>query len=135
MKGQISSVKGSLLPHFSCYTLAKLIRFFQTFRIGFSTFEVAAMDMMNFESSYTFTQSQINLPFDVSLIFLEDRGETKLIPEATLKGHISSSPRGVPILRLGLELPWSQINLGSIKRLRCVHMPGVARDNGQEGRK
>ena len=37
MKGQISSVKGSLLPQFSYYTLGKLIRFFQTFRIGFLT--------------------------------------------------------------------------------------------------
>ena len=35
MKGQISLVKGSLLPQFSYYTLANLIRFFQTFRIGF----------------------------------------------------------------------------------------------------
>ena len=33
MKGQISSVKGSLLPQFSYYTLAKLIRLFQTFGI------------------------------------------------------------------------------------------------------
>ena len=47
MKGQISSVKGSLLPQFSYYTLAKLIRFFQTFKIGFSTCDIAALDMMN----------------------------------------------------------------------------------------
>ena len=34
-----------------------------------------------------------------------------------------------------LQVPWSQVNLGSIKRICCVHMPGVARDKGQEGRK
>ena len=77
-------------------------------------FEVAALDMMNFKWSYIFPPSRINLPFVVSFIFLGDIGETKLIREATLKGHISGSPR---ILRLGLEPPWSQLNLGSVKRL------------------
>ena len=66
--------------------------------------------MMNFEWSYIFPRSQINLPFVISFIFLGDKGETKLIREATLKGHISSSLRGVTILRYGLELPWSQLN-------------------------
>ena len=80
-------------------------------------FEVAALDMMNFEWSYIFPSSQINLPFVVSFIFLGDIGETKLIREATLKGHISGSRRGVTILRYGLESPWSQLNLGSIKPL------------------
>jgi hypothetical protein len=91
--------------------------------------------MMHFEWSYIFPRSRINLPFVVSFIFLGDIGETKLIREATLKGHISGSRRGIPILRIGFEPPWSQLNLGSIKRLGCVHMPGVARDNRQEGRK
>ena len=81
-----------------------------------SDFEVAALDMMNFEWFYIFSRSRINLPFDVSLISLGDIGETKLIREATLKGHISGSLRGALILRLGLELPWSQLNLGSVKR-------------------
>ena len=80
-------------------------------------FEVAALDMMHFESSYIFPRSRINLPFVVSFIFLGDIGETKLIREATLTGHISGSLRGVTILRYGLELPWSQLNLGSIKPL------------------
>ena len=79
--------------------------------------EVAALDMMNFESSYIFPRSRINLPFVVSFIFLGDIGETKLIREATLKSHISGSLRGVTILRYGLELPWSQLNLESVKCL------------------
>ena len=80
-------------------------------------FEVAALDMMNFEWSYIFPRSQINLPFVVSFIFLGDTGETKLIREATLKDHISSSLRGISTLRYGLESPWSQLNLGSVKHL------------------
>ena len=79
--------------------------------------EVAALDMMNFVWSFMFPRSQINLPLVVSFIFLGDISETKLIREATLKGHISGSPRGIPILRIGLEPPWSQLNLGSVKRL------------------
>ena len=80
-------------------------------------FEIAALDMMNFEWSYIFPQSRINHPFVISFIFLGDISETKLIREATLKGHISGSRRGIPILIIGLEQPWSQINLGSIKCL------------------
>ena len=80
-------------------------------------FEIAALDMMNFEWPYIFPQSRINLPFVISFVFLGDIGETKLIREATLKGHISGSRRGIPISRIGLEPPWSQRNLGSIKRL------------------
>ena len=68
-------------------------------------FEVASLDMMNFEWSYIFPRSQINLPLVVFFIFLGDIGETKFIREATLKGHISGSLRGIPILRIGLELP------------------------------
>ena len=80
-------------------------------------FEVAALEMMHFEWSYIFLRSQINLPFVVSFIFFGDIGETKLIREATLKHHISGSLRGSPILRLGFEPPWSQLNLESVKRL------------------
>ena len=116
MKGQISSVTGSLLPQFSCYTLAKLIRFSDIQNRIFD-FEIAALDMMNFEWSYIFPRSRINLPFVVSFIFLGDIGETKLIREGTLKGHISGSRRGVTILRYGLESPWSKLNLGGVKRL------------------
>ena len=80
-------------------------------------FEVAALHMIKFEWSYIFPRSGINLPFVASFIFLGDIGKTKLIREATLKNHISGSLRGMPILGLGLELPWSQLNLGSVKRL------------------
>ena len=80
-------------------------------------FEVAALDMMNSEWSYIFPRSRINLPFVVSIIFLGDLVETNLTREATLKNHISNSSRGISILRYGLESPWSQLNLGSIKRL------------------
>ena len=73
--------------------------------------------MMNFEWSYIFPRSGINLPFVVSCIFLGDIVETKLIREATLKNPISGSLRGISILRYGLVSPWSQLNLGSIKRL------------------
>ena len=79
-------------------------------------FEVAALNMMNLEWSYIFPRSRINLPFVVSFIFLGDIGETKLIREATLKNHISGSLRGISILRYGLESPWSELNLGSVKR-------------------
>ena len=58
-------------------------------------FEVAAWDMMNFEWSYIFPRSRINLPFVVSFTFVGDIVETKLIREATLKHHISGSLRGI----------------------------------------
>ena len=80
-------------------------------------FKIAVLDMMNFEWSYIFPRSRINLSFVVSFIFLGDISETKLIREATLKEHFSGSRRGIPILRIGLELPWSQPNLESIKRI------------------
>ena len=80
-------------------------------------FEVAALDMVNFKWSYIFSRSRINLPFVVPFIFLGDIVETKLIREATLKNRISRSLREISILRYGLESPWSQPNLRSIKRL------------------
>ena len=80
-------------------------------------FQVAALNMMNFEWSYICPRSRINLLFVVSFIFLGDIGERKLIREATLKSQISGSLRGVTILRYGLELPRSQLNLVSVKRL------------------
>ena len=58
--------------------------------------------MMNFEWFYIFSRSRINLPFVVSFIFRGDIGETKWIPEATLKGHISGSRQEVTTLRYGL---------------------------------
>ena len=135
MTGQISSEQGSLLPQFSFYILAKLIRLFSDIQNRIFNFEVAALDMMNFEWSYIFPRSRINLPFVVSFIFLGDIGETKLTRETTLKNHIAGSLRGIPMLRLGLELPWSQLNLGSVKRPWYAHLPVVSKDHGQEGRK
>ena len=80
------------------------------------SFEVAALDMMHSEWSYVFSRSRINLTFVVFFIFLGDIGETKLIRQATLKGHISGSQRGVTILRYGLESPLSQLNSEGVKR-------------------
>ena len=94
----------------------KINPIFSNIQIRIFDFEVASLDMVNFEWSYIFPRSRINLPFVVSFIFLGDIGETKLIREATLKHHISSSLRGVSIFRYGLELPWSQLNLQSVKR-------------------
>ena len=79
--------------------------------------EVAALDMMNFEWSYIFPRSRINLLFVVSFIFLGDIVKTKLAREATLKKHISGSLPGTSICRYGLHLPQSQLNSESIKHL------------------
>ena len=100
-----------------------------------SDFEVATLNIINFEWSYIFPRSRISLTLVVSFISLGDIGETKLIREATFKNHISGSPRGIPILRLGFELPWSQLNLGSFERPWFVHLLVVSKDHGQEGRK
>ena len=73
----------------------------------FFDLDIAALDMLSFEWSYIFPRSRINLSFDVSFIFLGDKGETKFIRETTLKGHISSSRRRIPISSsncLGLNL-------------------------------
>ena len=72
--------------------------------------EVAALNMVKFEWSYIFPRSGINLSLAVSFIFLGDIGETKMIPEATLKDHISGSLRGISTLRYGLESPWFQLD-------------------------
>ena len=77
---------------FMLYT-RKLNPIFSDIQNGIFDFEVAALDMMNFEWSYIFPRSRINLLFLVSFIFLGDIGETKLIREATLKNHISGSWR------------------------------------------
>ena len=80
-------------------------------------FEVAALGMMNFEWSYIFPRSRINFPLVVSFIFLGDIGETKLIREATLKGHIPGPPRGISFLRYRFNPPLSQPNWKRVKRL------------------
>ena len=110
MKGQISSVKGSLLPQISYYTLAKLNPIFSDLQNRIFDFDIAALDMMNLEWSYIFPRSRINLPFVVPFILLGVIVETKVIRETTLKNHISGSRRGISISRIKLEPPWSQLN-------------------------
>ena len=119
---------------FILYT-GKINPIFSDFQNRIFDFDIAALDVMNLEWPYIFPRSLINLPFVVPFILLGVIVETKAIRETTLKNHISGSRRGISISRIGLEPPWSQLNLGSIKRLWCVQMPGIARDNGQEGRK
>ena len=88
----------------------KINLIFSDIQNQFFDFEVAKLDMMNFEWSYIFPRSPINFSLVVPFIFLGDIGVTKLIPEATFNSHISSSLRGISILRYGLELPWSQLH-------------------------
>ena len=113
----------------------KVNQIFSDFQNRIFEFDIAALDMMILQWSYIFPRSRINLRFVVSFVLLGDIGKTKLIREATLKGPISGTWGGISISRIGLESPWSQVNLYSIKRLCCVHMLVVARDKGQEGRK
>ena len=109
-KGFVASAIFMLYTH-------KLNSIFSDFQNRIFDFDIAQLDMMNLESSDIFPRSRIKLPFVIPFVFLGDEGETKMIREATLKGHISSSRRGIPISRIGLELPWSQLDLGSIKCL------------------
>ena len=95
----------------------KINPIFSDFQNWIFDFEIAALDMLNLEWSYIFPRPRINLTFVISFIFLGDMVETKVIRQATLKNHISSSRRGISILRILLEPPWSQFNLESIKRL------------------
>ena len=67
---------------------------------------IAALDMTDLEWSNIFPRSRVNLPLVMPFVFLGDTGETKLIREATLKGHISRSRRGRPISRIRFEPPW-----------------------------
>ena len=122
MKGQISSVNGSLLPQFPCYTLAKLIRCFSDIQNRILDFEVAALDMVNLEWFYICPQSRINLPFAFSFIFLGDIGETKLIRETTLKNHISGSLRGISIFEIWAGIALVSTSLGEHQTsLMCTH--------------
>ena len=98
---------------FMLYT-RKINLIFSDFQNRIFDFDIAALDMMNLEWSYIFPRSRINLPLVIPFIFLGDKRETKLIREATMKGHISSSRRGIPISRIGLEP--SQLNLRSVIR-------------------
>ena len=113
---------------FILYT-RKINPIFADFQNRIFDFDIAALDMMNLEWSYIFPRSRITLPFGVPFILLGVIVETKVIRETTLKNHISGSRRGISFPRIGFEQPWSQLNLERIKRLWCVHLPGIARDN------
>ena len=69
----------------------KINPIFSDFQNRIFDFDIAALDMMNLEWPDIFPGSRINLPFVIPFVFLGDIGETKLIREATLKGHISGS--------------------------------------------
>ena len=96
-----------ILPNSKLYT-RKINPIFSDIPNQISDSEVAAIDMMNFEWSYSFYRSQINFLFVVSFIFLGDIGEIKLIREATLKHHISGSLRG--------DMGWNRLGLNLIKK-------------------
>ena len=85
----------------------KINPIFPDFQNRIFDFVIAALDMMNLEWPYIFPRSRINLLLVIPFVFLGDKEETKLIREATLKGHPSGSRRGIPISRMGLELPWA----------------------------
>ena len=68
---------------FMLYT-RKINPIFSDFQNRIFDFDIAALDMMNLEWSYIFPHSRINLSIVISLVFLGDIGETKVIREATL---------------------------------------------------
>ena len=73
---------------FMLYT-RKINLIFSDFQNRIFDFDIAALDMTNLEWSNIFPRSRINLALVMPFVFLGDKGETKLIREATLKGHIS----------------------------------------------
>ena len=88
MKSQISSEIGFVASAIFMLYTRKINSIFSDIQNRIFDFEVAALNMMNFEWSYIFPRSRINLSFVVFFISLGDIGETKLIREATLKDHI-----------------------------------------------
>ena len=62
MKGQISSVKGSLLPQFPNMHSKFYSEFFAMSKTGFSDFDIAALDLVFFEWSYLFPYARIRFP-------------------------------------------------------------------------
>ena len=98
---------------FILYT-RKINPIFSDFQNRIFDFDIAALDMMNLEWSYIFPRSRINLPFVVPFILLGVIVETKVIPETTLKNHISRSRRGISISRIGML--WATLRTAA---LRC----------------
>ena len=54
-------------------------------------FDIPALDLTSFEWTHVLPYARINFPFILPSICLRDMGKTKLIPEATCKGHISAA--------------------------------------------
>ena len=123
MKGQISLEKGFVASAIFMLYTRKFNPIFPDIQNPIFDFDVAALDMMSFEWSHIFPRSRTNFLFVLFFIFLRDIVETKWIREATLRNHISSRLRGIPILRLGLEPPWSQLNLQSVERPWSADLP------------
>ena len=69
----------------------KINPIFSDFQNQIFDFDITALDMMNLEWSDVFPRSRIDLPLVFPFVFLGDKGETKLIREATLKGHFFDS--------------------------------------------
>ena len=97
-------------------------------------FDIPALDITSFEWSYVHPHARINFPFVLPSISLRDMGKTKLIREATCKGHISCCLRGLTIRKHGTYSQYSQHNLGSLICLASPHARASVRDHGQEGR-
>ena len=99
---------------FILYT-RKINLIFSDFHNRIFDFDIAALDMMNLQWPYSFPPITNQLSFCyVPHLYIVG---TKLIREATSKNHMYGSRRGIPISRIGLEPPWSQLNSERIKRL------------------
>ena len=97
-------------------------------------FDIPALDLTSFEWTYVLPYAQINFPFILPSICLRDMGKTKLIREATCKGHISCCLRGMTIRKRGMYSQYSRRNLGSFICLASPHVRANVMDHGQEGR-
>ena len=73
-------------------------------------FDIAALHLMNLEWSDIFPRSRINLPLVISFVFLGDKGETKVIREATLKNHLSGHGEENQFRELG----WNRLGLNLV---------------------
>ena len=88
MKGQISSVKGSLLPQFSKYALENFNLNFSRCRNRIFDFDIAALDLVFFEWSYSFPYARIRFPLYLTPIGRGDIKKTKVNRGTTWEGHI-----------------------------------------------
>ena len=105
MKGQISSVKGSLLPQFFPICTRNSNLNFSRCRNRIFEFDIAALDLVFFEWSYSFPYAQIRFPLYLPPIRLGDIGETKVNRRTTLKGHIYARVWGKRRRKVALQVP------------------------------